>query len=184
VTSFTSQPADRRTKPLLGLRRKPGRIALALFRLPLPLYRRGWGRLLGHTFLLLVHQGRKTGNPHATVAMTLSHDRETHEAIICSGWGQNTDWIRNIRARPALQVQIGRESFTPEQRFLTEDESVAVVAGFRRRHPWRLRLITSIFGWNLSTDAAINDFVRSRPFVAFHPEATPRSDKPILPREH
>jgi deazaflavin-dependent oxidoreductase (nitroreductase family) len=184
VTSFASHPGDGRTKPLLGLRQKPGRIALALFRLPLPLYRQGFGRLLGHTFLLFVHQGRKTGNPHATVAMTLSHDPKTHEAVICSAWGQNTDWIRNIQARPALQVQIGRESFSPEQRFLTEDESVAVVAGFRRRHPWRLRLITSIFGWDLSTDAAVNDFVHSRPFVAFHPEAAPGSDHPTVPREH
>jgi deazaflavin-dependent oxidoreductase (nitroreductase family) len=177
VTSFASHPRDRRRKPLLGLRRKPGRIALALFRLPLPLYRRGWGRLLGHTFLVLVHAGRKTGNPHATVAMTLSHDPETHEAVICSGWGQNTDWIKNIRARPALQIQIGREAFTPKQRFLTEDESFAVAVEFRRRHPWRVRLITSILGWDLSTDAAVRAFVCSRPFVAFRPQAAPRSDE-------
>jgi hypothetical protein len=43
------------------LRVRPGRLALAVFRLPLPLYRRGWGSLLGHTFLLLVHVGRKSG---------------------------------------------------------------------------------------------------------------------------
>ena len=34
---------------------------LAIFRLPLLLYRQGWGWLLGDTFLLLVHAGRKTG---------------------------------------------------------------------------------------------------------------------------
>jgi hypothetical protein len=32
----------------------------------------------------------------------------TREAVICSAWGQDADWIRNIRAHPALQVQIGR----------------------------------------------------------------------------
>ena len=57
------------------------------------------------------------------------------EAVIFSGWGPNTDWIRNIRAHPALQIQIGRESYAPEQRFLSEDESVAVVVEFRRQHP-------------------------------------------------
>ena len=169
-SSAASHPADRAAKPLLGLRRKPGRLALAVFRLPLPLYRRGWGWLLGHTFLLLVHAGRKTGKPHSATAMVLRYDRQTHEAVIFSAWGQDTDWIRNIRVRPALQVQIGQESFTPQQRFLSEDESVAVVAGFRRRHPWRLRLATWIMGWeDLRSDAAAREFVSTRPFVSFRP---------------
>jgi deazaflavin-dependent oxidoreductase (nitroreductase family) len=170
--AHTTAPGIRpRAKPLLGVRRQPGRLALAVFRLPLPLYRRGWGRLLGgHTFLLVTHAGRKTGKPHATVAMVLTYDSETHEAVICSGWGENTDWVRNIRARPALQVQIGRESFTPEQRFLSEDESFPVVVEFRRRHPWRVRLISSILGWgDLRSDTAVRDFVHNRPFVSFRP---------------
>jgi hypothetical protein len=102
--------------------------------------------------------------------MALRYDPETHEAVVCSVWGQKADWIRNIRVRPALRVQIGRESFTPEQRFLSEEESFAVAVGFRRRHPWRLRLITRLLGWDdLRSDAALRDFVRSRPFVSFRP---------------
>ena len=102
-------PAARRSQPLLGLRRRPGRLALAVFRLPLLLYRRGWGWLLGDTFLLLVHAGRKTGTRYSTVAMVLRYDPRTQEAVICSGWGKDADWIRNIQAHPALQVQIGRK---------------------------------------------------------------------------
>ena len=125
-------------------------LALAVFHLPLPLYRRGWGWLLGDTFLLLVHAGRKTGKPYSIVAMVLSYDPQSHEAVICSAWGKDTDWIRNIQAHPALKVYIGRESFTPDQRFLSVDESVAVVAEFRRRHPYRLRLLASVLGWEIS----------------------------------
>ena len=99
---LTSDAIGRQARPLLGVRRQPGRLALAVFRLPLPLYRRGWGWLLGHTFLLVVHAGRKTGKLHSTVAMALTYDPETHEAVICSVWGENTDWVRNIRARPAV----------------------------------------------------------------------------------
>jgi deazaflavin-dependent oxidoreductase (nitroreductase family) len=167
-------PRERHPNPLLGLRRQPGRIALWLFRLPLPLYRHGWGWLLGRTFLLLEHAGRKTGKRHATVAMVLHYDPQTREAVICSVWGPNTDWIKNIRARPALQVQIGAESFTPKQRFLSEDESFAVAADFRRRHPWRLRLFTWILGWDdLCSDSAVTDFVGRRPFVAVGPAEPP-----------
>lgn len=157
-------------KPLLGVRRQPGRLALAVFRVPLPLYRRGWGWLLGHTFLVVTHAGRKTGKPHATVAMALAYDPGTHETVICSGWGENADWIRNIRVRPALQIEIGRESFTPEQRFLSEYERFAVAVEFRRRHPWRVRFIAWILDWgDLRSETAVRDFVRSRPFVSFSP---------------
>jgi deazaflavin-dependent oxidoreductase (nitroreductase family) len=157
-------------RPLLGVRGRPGRLALAVFRLPVPLYRHGWGWLLGHTFLLLVHVGRRTGQPHATVAMVLRWDPHAREAVICSAWGAGTDWIRNIRVRPALRVQVGRESFTPEHRFLAGDESLAVMAGFRQRHPWRSRLIASVLGaGNLSSQAAMREFVSTRPLVSLRP---------------
>ena len=68
----------RSTRPLLGFRRQPGRLALFIFRLPLPLYRAGWGWLfLGRTFLVLTHVGRKSGRPHATAAMVLAEDKAT-----------------------------------------------------------------------------------------------------------
>ena len=161
------QPAS--TKHFFGIR-EPGRLALAVFRLPLHLYRRGWGRFLGHSFLVFVHAGRNTGTPHEATAMVLSFDKTTKEAVICSAWGPDADWVRNLNVRPALHVQIGRESFVPEQRFLTEDEAFAVAVEFRRQHPWRLRLISSVLGWgNLRSDPAVREFVRTRPFVAFSP---------------
>jgi deazaflavin-dependent oxidoreductase (nitroreductase family) len=164
------QGHGRRAKPLLGLRRQPGRLALAVMRMPLPLYHRGWGWLLDHTFLLITHQGRKTGKRRETVAMALSYDPETREAVVCSAWGPNSDWIHNIRAHPALQIQIGREVYVPEQRFLSEDESVAVAVEFRRRHPGRSRLLAALLGWgDLSSEAAVRDFVRTRPFISFRP---------------
>ena len=112
----------------------------------------------------------QTGKPYVTTAMVLRHDPETHEAVICSAWGQDADWIRNIRVRPALRVQLGRESFTPQQRFLSEDEGLAVVTEFRHRHPGRIRLMSWILGWgDLRSDAAVRSFVRTRPFVSLRP---------------
>jgi deazaflavin-dependent oxidoreductase (nitroreductase family) len=152
---------------------------LAIFRVPLPLYRAGWGWLLGRTFLLLVHVGRKTGTPHVTVAMVLRYDPGTGEGVICSVWGPNTDWVRNLRAHPALQVQIGRQSFTRQQRFLSEDESFAVAVEFLRRHPWRLRLVGRVLGWDdLRSDDAVRRFIHSRPFVACAQRPRPEMRRP------
>jgi deazaflavin-dependent oxidoreductase (nitroreductase family) len=156
---------------LFGLRRRPGRIALWFMRLPRPLYHRGWGRFLGHTFLLITHEGRKTGKRRETVAMALTYDPETREAVVCSAWGPHTQWLRNLRARPALQIQIGRECYVPEQRFLSADEAVAAAIRFQNRHPARLRLFAAILGWgDLGTETAMREFVRSRPFVSFRPD--------------
>jgi deazaflavin-dependent oxidoreductase (nitroreductase family) len=175
---MTATPHARHaTRPLLGLRRQPGRLALAAMRLPRPLYHRGWGRLLGHTFLLITHQGRKTGKRRETVAMALTYDPETQEAVVFSAWGPNTEWIRNLQAHPALQIQIGHETYVPEQHFLDEDEAVAVGTAFREQHPWRLRLFATILGWgDLRTEAAMRELVRNRPFVSFRPARPGRLD--------
>ena len=166
----TAHQRARVERPLLGLRRQPGRLALATMRMPRPLYHRGWGWMLDHLFLLIAHRGRKTGNWRETVAMPLTYDPDTREAVVFSAWGPNTEWIRNLRAHPALQIQIGREAYVPEQRFLSEDESVAVVREFQRRHPWRTRLFAAILRWgDLTSETAVREFVRSRPFVSFRP---------------
>ena len=74
ATGVSSPSPRHRQRPWLGLRRTPGRLALAVFRMPLRLYRRGKGWMLGRTFLMLVHVGRKTGQPHDMVAMVLADD--------------------------------------------------------------------------------------------------------------
>ena len=111
--------------------------------------------------------------------MALTYDPDTRAVVIFSAWGPNTEWMRNLRAHPALQIQIGRDTYVPEQHFLSEDEAVAVVVEFQRRHPHRLRLFATILGWSdLASDEAVREFVRSRPFVVFRPrQASPHESK-------
>ena len=173
-TPVIPPPVSHPRKPLLGLRRKPGRLALAVFRMPLRAYRHDAGWLLGHTFLEFVHTGRKTGQPvrdrRDGAAVRRGRTRGQSSA---PAWGPDTDWVRNLHAGPAVQVRLGRESFTPQHRFLSDDEAFDVVVQFRREHPRRLRLITTIFGWgDLRDDAAVRDFIHTHPFVAFRPATT------------
>jgi deazaflavin-dependent oxidoreductase (nitroreductase family) len=157
-------------RSLLGLRRRPGRLASAVFRLPLAAYRHDAGPAVGRTFVAFTHLGRVTGRPHQTVAMVLRFDEASHEAVVCAAWGPRTDWYRNLRVRPAVEVQLGGETFTPQQRFLSEEEAFEVAVGFRREHPYRLRLIGSILKWgDLRDDGTIRAFTRTHPFVAFRP---------------
>lgn len=155
-------------RPLLGLRKKPGRIALMFMRMPLRAYAHDQGHLLGHTFLEFTHLGRKSGTPYQAVAMVLDLDESSGEAVICAGW--DTDWYRNLQVHPATNVKLGRSSFVPQQRLLTEDEAFRVALRFRAAHPHRMRLITRILGWgDLTDDAKVREFVGAHPFVAFRP---------------
>ena len=159
-------------RPLLGLRHTPGRLAIAVFRLPLKAYQHNAGPAVGRTFLAFTHVGRRTGQPHQTVAMVLRYEKATGEAVICAGWGPQTDWYRNLQAHPAVSVQLGGQTFTPVQRFLTDEEAFDVGVQFRREHPYRLRLFCTILGWgDLRDDARVREFVRTHPFVAFRPAA-------------
>ncbi len=169
----TSAPTGSR-RPLLGLRRRPGRLAAAFFRLPLKAYQHNAGPAVGRTFIAFTHLGRRTGRPHQTVAMVARYDEATGEAVIVAGWGPQTDWYRNLQAHPAVQVQLGGQTFTPVQRFLTEDEAFDVVVQFRREHPHRVRFFSRVLGWgDLRDDARLRDFVRTHPFVAFRPAEAP-----------
>jgi hypothetical protein len=73
---------------------------LAVFRLPLHLYRRGWRWMLGRTFLLLVHVGRTTGRSYETVAMVLGDDTTTGEVVICGMGAQ-----RRLDPQPARSTR-------------------------------------------------------------------------------
>jgi deazaflavin-dependent oxidoreductase (nitroreductase family) len=172
MTTAPTAPAPRQEpRPLLGLRRRPGRLALKAMRMPLRAYQHDQGRLLGHTFLEFDHVGRKSGKTYQAVAMVLRYDETTGEAVIFTGWGPESDWYRNLQAHPATNVKLGDASFTPEQRFLTDDEAFDVLLQFRARHPHRVHLASRILAWgDLDDDETLRVFARRHPFVAFRPK--------------
>jgi len=178
VVSTTQPSTSGAGRSLLGLRSRPGRLALAVFRIPLVLYQHGAGWLLGRTFLRLVHVGRRTGRPHSMVAMVLAYDRDTGTAVICSAWGRRADWVLNLRARPASRVDIGRSTFVPRHRFLDEAEASAAIEGFLGRHPHRARFIAWVLGWgDLRSEHLRRQFVAGRPFVELAPEPETREGR-------
>ena len=67
-------------------------------------------------------------------------------------------------------VRMGRVSYIPHQRFLSDNEAFEVAVAFRRDHPHRLRLFGRVLGWDeLSDDNTVRALVRTHPFVALRP---------------
>jgi len=157
-----------------GLRPGPTGVLRLVLRLPVYLYRLGLGRLLGHRFLLLTHRGRKSGRTYETVLEVVRYEPSTRETIAVSGRGEKSDWFRNISAHPAPEVRTGSERYAPEQRFLTPEEVYAEIADYERRHPWAVRVVPPLLGFDLDgSEAARRSFASSLRMVAFRPRQCP-----------
>jgi CIC family chloride channel protein len=127
---------------------KPSGLLKWGFNIPILLYRAQLGWLLGHHFLLLTHQGRKTGKTRQTVLEVACFDRDRDESAVMSAYGEQADWYQNILAHPALEVQTGGKRYVPEQRLLDADERLAALAAYEHRYRWAFRAVMRILGYH------------------------------------
>lgn len=80
------------------------RIPRWLARAPIPLFRRGYGWLLGPR-VLLEHRGRRTGRARYAVLEVVG--REPGALYVVSGYGRHAQWFRNVRVAPRVRVWTG-----------------------------------------------------------------------------
>jgi hypothetical protein len=164
----------RGTRSLFGLRVRPRRLALAVFRLPLPLYRRGWGSLRPHVpaarprrpqerhDLLLGRHGLDLRSGHSRGGHLLGLGRPCglgaqHPSATCAPSPDRTGVVHPRAALPhrGRTLRRGRRVPTPP--------------------PMAAAVAHAIFGWgDLRSDSAVRDFVRTRAFVALRPAAASR----------
>jgi deazaflavin-dependent oxidoreductase (nitroreductase family) len=160
---------------MLGI--MPGRLVKRALHAPNVIFDAGLGWIFGHRFLRLAHQGRKSGRRY-TVVLEVVRWR-AGEATVVSGLGPQAQWLRNIQAGGALEIEIGRARWRPEFRMLSTEEATAVLADYERRN----RAVAPIVRHILSrlakvphdgTDAARVRIVEALPLVAFRPAAAPQ----------
>ncbi|MGB9199755.1 MAG: nitroreductase family deazaflavin-dependent oxidoreductase [Terriglobales bacterium] len=145
-----------------------------LFHAPAYLYRWHLGRVLGHRFLLLTHIGRRTGLRHQTVLEVMDYHQEIPEAVVMSGFGPNSDWLRNIQANSEEDIVLGDRSFAAVHRFLGEHEAAAVLQKYERQNRFLAPIVRSVLsallGWKYrGSESDRLRLVRQLPLVAFRP---------------
>jgi deazaflavin-dependent oxidoreductase (nitroreductase family) len=121
---------------------KPRGITRFLLRLPIWLYRLRLGWLLGDRFLMFRHTGRKSGLPRYTVVEVVRHDEATGSYVIASGWGEGSDWFRNIQKNPEVVLHTGRRRAPARAERLSHDEAAAELQAYAERHPLAFRALT------------------------------------------
>jgi len=124
-------------RPPRGLRRQ-------LLRLPVWLYRAKLGWLLGERFLLLTHIGRKSGRPRETVLEVVHHETGTDTYFIASGWGEKSDWIRNLQNAPMVSVNVGKRHFEAMAKRLSIEQARGTLLVSARHHPWVFPILAKL----------------------------------------
>jgi deazaflavin-dependent oxidoreductase (nitroreductase family) len=148
----------------------PPAFMVPFFKMPLILYRLGLGWMLGNRFMLLTHQGRRTGRVYRSVLAVLRINNITHEVFAVSPWS-SSNWYSNIQGTPAVEIETGRVRYAPAQRNLSPEEIASLFIEFRRLHPIFSRIISRIPGWNI--ESSYDEFLelaRTLSGVAFFPK--------------
>ena len=150
--------------------RPKGWLRLSL-RLPIWLYRLHLGWLLGDRFLLLDHTGRQTGLPRQTVIEVVRYDRASGVCLVGSGWGEKSDWFRNIQHNPRVSVTLGRRCWAARAVVLSADEAEQALRDYARRHPLAFRELATVIAGRRVSEAELNsgELARAIPLVAFYP---------------
>lgn len=119
-----------------------------LFKTPILLYRLGLGYLVGSLFMVMTTIGRKSGLPRRTA---IEYHEFNGRKYIFSGWGENTDWYRNIRAHPYITIQTWRGAESVIARRLTSDEELAEAYLLAMSSPGTRAVIKAV-GFDLDLD--------------------------------
>ena len=147
-----------------------------LLRVPIYLYRWGLGPLFGKRFLLLTHTGRRTGLRHQVVLEVMEYREKGPEAVVMSGFGRSSDWLRNVEATPNEEVVIGTRHFQASHRFLSEEEAVNVVRDYELRNRFMTPLVrwvlSRLLGWRYrGSEDERRRLVGQLPLIAFRPRS-------------
>jgi deazaflavin-dependent oxidoreductase (nitroreductase family) len=132
-----------RLKTLKKYKRLNKYLIIPLYRLRiLPLL--GFGRI----FLILTTLGRKTGKKRRT---PLEYHWIDGSITIFSGRGENSGWLKNIRANPdSVWVRHGFHTFHARVKFMSnENDKLEIAKWYVINHSKSAKML---FGWNPKTD--------------------------------
>lgn len=108
---------------------RPNKLVAMLFSTPVLLHRLGLGPLLPPMFLIMTAPGRKSGRIYHTALECRSFG---DSLWVVSGWGEQTQWYKNLRANPVVTLQHRGQIYAARATFIDDEEDrVRVMKRFR-----------------------------------------------------
>ena len=103
------------------------------------LYAIGLGPLIGRIILLLTTTGRRSGIKQVT---PLQYEIIGCDYYLGSARGTKSDWVRNIRSNPHVEVRVGAKYFQGTAVVITDPSKFADFMEVRiERHPFMIGLL-------------------------------------------
>ncbi len=147
-----------------------------LTRLPIPLYRAGFGWIFGERLVMIEHLGRVSHEPRYVVVEVV--ERERNGIHVASGLGRRAQWYRNLRANGVAYVSTGRARRVPASvRLLDADESRWVLDRYAQKHPRAWKHLSAAMDYAAGGEARI-------PIVEFRPPGRTDDDAPARGTPH
>jgi deazaflavin-dependent oxidoreductase (nitroreductase family) len=148
----------------------PSGISRLLYRSPIWLYKLHLGWLMGKRFLMITHTGRVSGLPRHVVLEVVKYEPSSESYYIAAGWGEKSDWVKNIQADPHVHIQVGRQSMDSVAVQLTQDESEVVILDYAQRHPSAMKSLAGFMGYQVDgTEADFRELGRQLLMFALKP---------------
>ncbi len=135
-----------------------------LFKTPILLYRLGMGVLVGRLFMVLTTTGRKSGKPRRTAIEF--HEFEGKPTVM-SGWGERTDWYRNLQADPRATVQTWHGAQSVWARRIESEEELRRAFDWAQSNP-TMRKMMKLAGFEMTPEQFIAEKERFT-LVTFEP---------------
>jgi deazaflavin-dependent oxidoreductase (nitroreductase family) len=126
------------------------RVERFVMRAPIALYRMRLGGLLGGRFVLLEHRGRHSGLVRRTVLEVVESDGDA--LVIASGFGESSQWCRNVSADPHVWFTRGRTRTSALAERLDHEQALTVFERYRVDHARAARVIGRRVGVSLVDD--------------------------------
>jgi deazaflavin-dependent oxidoreductase (nitroreductase family) len=113
---------------------KPGGVFKWVFKIPILFDTVGLNVLIPNWILLLTSTGRRTGKRIVTPVEFIDHQADGSFWVI-SGWRGNTDWYKNIRKCPEVQVKVHGKTCHANAVILTNEEILVYLIEILKVNP-------------------------------------------------
>jgi len=114
-------------------------------RAPIWLFRARLGFLTGSRLLLLEHIGRNSGERRHVVLEVVDQPSDGRY-VVASGFGERSQWFRNIRANPSVRVTVGsRPPRAATARVLDPVETRDALNAYAQAHPRSWKTLRPVF---------------------------------------
>ncbi len=149
--------------------KRPAGLTRVLFRFPIALYRWGLGKFMGGRFMCLTHTGRVSGLRRQAVIEVVEFDEGADVYYLASGWGERSDWYRNVLKTPAVEAQVGRRAFRGRVEKVEPEVAAELFSRYGNRHPQALQTLARVMGYRIQArEEEYRALGRVIPVVAVH----------------